>query len=430
MKISPSNGEQLEPARLRQFQPFAKLDSHQLILLASKAKYLKVEKKVQLFSHGDIDTNEFFLLSGEVEMLSADGVRHVVKSSDQTAKRQLARLRPRQYTVTALSACELVVLDADLIEEIQNAGMHHDSDGDGYGLNSYGVNEVGSLEEFKSKEILISFRQALQDNSFVLPSLPEVAVKVRRLLEDDDCDVNKISAVVNTDPAIAAKLIRAANSPIYHGSSQCDTTQAAIVRLGLQTTRQLVISFAMKDLFSSSSPLHKKKMQGVWQHSVEVAAISLVISRMVKIPGCSPDEAMLAGLLHDIGVIAAIGFLESRQQEIESDEKFEATLELMRADAGEAILKLWRFPEAFITAARESKNWMREHRSSADLCDIVQVAKLHSYIRAGHAKLLPRIDKVPAFAKLPLGEVTPELTFKILDESKAQIQEAKHLLGQ
>ncbi|GAA5316306.1 MAG: hypothetical protein AseanaTS_15100 [Candidatus Pelagadaptatus aseana] len=425
IKPPQSDNNSFDPVRLRQFAAFEAMDSHQLILLASRAKYLQVEKKVQLFSHGDIDTNEFFLLSGDVEMLSADGVKYVVKSADQTAKRPLARLRPRQYTVTTLSACELVVLDADLIEEIQGAESQAASGGD-----SYAVNEVGSIEEYESQEILMSFKQALKDNSFVLPSLPEVAIKVRRLLEDDDCDVDKVSAVVNTDPAIAAKLIRAANSPIYHGSSQCDTTKAAIVRLGLETTRQLVISFAMKDLFNSSSDMHKQKMQGVWRHSVEVAAISLVIARMVRMPECSPDEAMLAGLLHDIGVIAAIGFLESRQEDIESDEKFEATLELMRADAGEAILRSWRFPEDFIVAAREAKNWTRQHRSSADLCDVVQIAKLHSYIRAGNAKLLPRIDKVPAFSKLPLGEVTPELTIKILDESKAQIKEARQLLGQ
>lgn len=415
----------LQADRLKSFVAFEKLDEHQLIVLASKAKYLRLAKGIQLFEHGDIDSNEFFLLSGQVELRSADGAAHIVDHNDPTAKRQLARLRPRQYSVATVAACELVVIDADLIEEIQEEIREQSLE-----IDSYGVSEVSSMEEYESQEILNDFKQALRANKFVLPSLPEVAVKVRRLLEDDDCDVDKVAAVVNTDPAIAAKLIRAANSPIYRGVNHCDTTPAAIVRLGLATTRQLVLSFALKDLFQTESKSLKSKMLGAWQHSVEVAAISLVIARMVKSRDFSPDEAMVAGLLHDIGVIAALGFMENRRDLLESEDKANATLEILRADAGEAILRQWRFPESFITAAREAKNWRRTHNSTADICDIVQIAKLHSYIRKGNAKVLPRINKVPAFTKLPLGEVTPELTIQILDESKGQIQEAKKLLGQ
>lgn len=415
----------LDAQRLKSFVVFEKLDEHQLIVLASKAKYLHLEKGVRLFEHGDIDSNEFFLLQGQVEMLSADGASHIVGHQDPTATRQLARLRPRQYTVVTKAPCEIVVIDADLIEEIQEE-IHEQT----VANDSYGVSEVSSMEEYESQEILNDFKQALRANKFVLPSLPEVAIKVRRLLEDDDCNVDKVAAVVNTDPAIAAKLIRAANSPIYRGISNCDTTPAAIVRLGLATTRQLVLSFALKDLFQTESKSLKTKMLGAWQHSIEVAAISLVIARMVKSTEFSADEVMVAGLLHDIGVIAALGFMENRSDILDSEEKTNATLELLRADAGEAILRQWRFPESFVTAAREAKNWQRTHNSTADICDIVQIAKLHSYIRKGSAKLLPRINKVPAFSKLPLGEVTPELTIQILDESKGQIQEAKKLLGQ
>lgn len=425
LNLNGGGDQTLEAHRLKSFVAFEKLDEHQLIVLASKAKFLRVAKDVQLFEHGDIDSNEFFLLNGKVELLSADGVTHQVDHNDPTAKRQLARLRPRQYTVVTTTPCDLVVIDADLIEEIQEEVREQSVE-----IDSYGVSEVSSMEEYESQEILNGFKQALRSNKFVLPSLPEVAIKVRRLLEDDDCNVDKVAAVVNTDPAIAAKLIRAANSPIYRGVTQVDTTPSAIVRLGLATTRQLVLSFALKDLFETESKSLKVKMQGAWQHSVEVAAISLVIARMVKSREFSPDEVMLAGLLHDIGVIAALGYMEHRRDILDSEEKANATLELLRADAGEAILRQWRFPESFITAAREAKNWQRTHNSTADICDIVQIAKLHSYIRKGNAKLLPRINKVPAFSKLPLGEVTPELTIRILDESKGQIQEAKKLLGQ
>jgi len=418
------NQEDLSPERLAKFEPFEGLDEHQLLLLRSHIQWQRFAKGSELFASGDIDSNEFFLLSGEVELLSPDGVRYKIDDQQGSAKRQLARLRPRQYTATTLTRCEIIVVDADIIENLQDD--HQNSQ---LALDSYGVSEISSLDELESQELMTGFREALHDRRFVLPSLPEVAMKVRQLLERDDSDATVISNAVNADPSIAAKLIRAANSPLYLGVNSCETTRDAVVRLGLATTRQLVVSFAMRDVFETSSKTLKNLMLKTWSQSVEVAAISFVVARMSKGSGLSREEAMLAGLVHDVGVIAILAYVQTRPDLIESPEHLGALLTNLRGEAGEAILRYWKFSEDLIDAAKGATQWDRRHNHDADYCDVVQIAKLHSYIWNKQAIPLPRIDQLPAFEKLPLGEVTPQLTIQILEEAREQISVVKSVLS-
>ncbi|NIB42040.1 HDOD domain-containing protein [Pseudomaricurvus alkylphenolicus] len=415
---------ELTPERLQQFEPFEGLDAHQLLLLRSQVQWRKVARKTQLFGFGDIDSNEYFLLSGEVELQSADGKRFRVAAGQPNARRQLARLRPRQYTAITTGPCELIVVDSDVLEDLAEELSSYERAED-----VYHVSMVSTVEEMEEQELLSGFHNALQRNQFVLPSLPEVAMKVRNLLEDDNTNADMLAKVVNADPSIAAKLVRAANSPLYHGASKCDTTSNAIVRLGLNTTRQLVVSFAVRDLFSSQSPALRKRMLRAWQDSVEVGAISFVIARMVAKGRQLAEEAMLAGLLHNIGVIAILAYIENEPELMESEESIDTALKSLRAEAGEQILEMWKFPPEFVEVAKSVADWQRNPKGDADLCDIVQIALLHSYIRNKHAIPLPRIDQVPAFKKLPLGELSPELTIRILDEAREQIAEAKQLLS-
>jgi len=331
-------------------------------------------------------------------------------------------LRPRQYTATTVRDTQVYIIDADILEQLEaEQGKQSSSE-----MEAFFIDQHADPREAERQEMLAQFRSAVKHNTFILPSLPEVALKVRKVLEDPNANAEKIATLVNADPAIAAKLIRAANSSIYHGVAQCDTTRNAIVRLGLSNTRQLVVSFAIRDLFESKYPVLKTLMGEAWAHSVEVASISFVISRMTKGLAFSDEELLLAGLLHNVGVIAVLAFVENKPALIENNEKLRIVIDQLQAEAGATILEHWKFPREFVRVAKEVTDWTRDPKSSADMCDIVQVAKLQSFMRL--RKPLPvRMDKVPAFHKLPLGELTPELTIQILDDAKSLISETKSL---
>ncbi len=412
-----------KPELLRKFVPFQKMDEHQLLLLASQMEVRVVPPGTELFQSGDIDSLEYFLGYGALELTASDGGSRVIEGEDTTAQRQIARLRPRQYTASTMRESQLFVIDADTLEQLE---ADQNSEGNDE-MEAFFIESVADPLEAERQELLAQFRTAVKHNTFVLPSLPEVALSVREAMQNENTSADQVAVLVNADPAIAAKLIRAANSSIYHGAAQCETTRNAVVRLGLNNTRQLVVSFALRDLFKSKYAGLTSLMTETWEHSVEVAAISFVISKMTKGFAFSDEELMLAGLLHNVGVIAILAFIENKPALIEDVEKLSEVITHLRGEAGACILEHWKFPAEFVQVAREVMDWKRDHKSGADMCDIVQIAKLQSYMR--NRKALPmRMDQVPAFRKLPLGELTPELTIQILDDAKELIGETKSLL--
>lgn len=423
----------VQPDLLLLFEPFKALDAHQRLLLAERVKAVKIPQKVRLFNAGDNDIADYFLLKGSVELIAADGKTYSLSSKDDAAKRQIARLRPRQYTVNTTEECEVLLVDGKLVRALTKGQVSRmETLQEEYSV-AYGVTEMDYDDDYDTADLMQRFRDAVEKNTLVLPSLPEVAMRVRRLLADPSTNADGIAKAINTDPAIAAKLLRAANSPLFLGAAQCETTRNAIVRLGLETTRQLVVSFAVRDLFRSSNALLKKHMLTTWQHSLEVAAISFVVARMVKLKDFPAEEVMLAGLLHDIGSIAILSFLHAQDQLFEDAKKMRELLAKLRGEASVAILKHWNFNEDIIESIGLATDWLTEAPSPAPtLTDVIQIATLHSYLhdRHGAAGHLPRIDQVPAFSRLPLGDITPELTIRILDEAQEQIEEAKRLLNQ
>ncbi|MDH3281711.1 MAG: HDOD domain-containing protein, partial [Gammaproteobacteria bacterium] len=111
------------------------------------------------------------------------------------------------------------------------------------------VENIEGGDELRDNLLFHEIYQVCINETLKLPSLPDVAMKVRIAVEDEHADAARVARVVEADPPIAAKLIKAANSAFSRGQKPVDKTSGAIVRLGTDTTKQLVISFALKDLF-------------------------------------------------------------------------------------------------------------------------------------------------------------------------------------
>ncbi len=202
----------------------------------------------------------------------------------------------------------------------------------------------------------------------------------------------------------------------------------AVTRLGTKVTSQLVTSFSMKELFKTRNRALKKKMQAVWNHSREIAALSFVLAKIT--PGFNPEHALLAGLLHDIGAIPIITFADKHPEIISDDRQFDLLIDTLKGELGAAILSKWQFTEDLITTAREAQNWLRQPGEKPDYCDIIIVAQLHALSgRSSTTGDLPRLNEVPAFTKLALGQLTPELSVKVLEQAKEQVEETMNLLA-
>jgi HD-like signal output (HDOD) protein len=297
-----------------------------------------------------------------------------------------------------------------------------------------GINVAESLQNSHNDDaggieaqLYCDIYRAVVRDALVLPSLPEVAIKIRKLLENEDVSTKQLAQVVQTDSSIAAKLVKAANSALYAGATTVDSVSQALVRLGMKTTSELVLCYAISELFQTQSKLLQSRMQSLWRHSAHVAAISFVLAQKT---GCfDPERALLMGLLHDVGILPILSYLDKYPEAANAPQQVEQAIRALRGEIGNLILSKWNFPEDFGTTALESEDWGRDPRPEPDYCDLVMIAQLHSFIDTGDVLMAPPMNQIPAFRKLQLGQLTPQMGLALLDEATEQIDEVMRMLS-
>lgn len=189
------------------------------------------------------------------------------------------------------------------------------------------------------------------DTSF--PACLEACIAVRDALSDPVVSMEKVVQAIDADPLIAKKLLRLANSLTYNpqGKVVLDVS-AAIYRLGFETVRTAALGVAMEQMLYSANLMDVRDIaQRSWQHSLQVASIARVLSR--HIGQVNAEDAMLAGLAHDIGVLYLLyrtaSYPEYQHHRTE-------LLELVTAwheNIGQSLLIALGFPERIILAIRE-----------------------------------------------------------------------------
>jgi len=267
----------------------------------------------------------------------------------------------------------------------------------------------------------------MQSDKLALPTIPDVSVKIRRAINDDKANNSKIARVVQVDPSITARLIQISNSPLYRGRRKIESCPEALTRLGLKASQDIITAFAMKAVFSAKSAVIRKKMQELWAHSSYVASISAVLAH--KTPGFDPDRAMLAGLVHDIGIVPILTYADKRPDILTNPKDLADTVKNLRAKIGVQIIRKWDFPLDFEDVINHAENWYREGEEKADYADIVIIAQLHSFIGKIDIKKMPKMDELPAYKKLMAGTLDADKSINILDEAKDEIEHIRKMLS-
>jgi putative nucleotidyltransferase with HDIG domain len=262
----------------------------------------------------------------------------------------------------------------------------------------------------------------LETGQLQLPTLPEVALRVRDVVDDEDANANQIADIIAQDAALSARLIQVANSPLYRGRNEIDRLSMVVARLGNKLVRNLVTSQVMKQMFQATNDLVDQRLREVWEHSVQVAAIARALAGGV--PGLLPDQAMLAGLIHDIGILPILYRAEERDELLETPGLLDQLIEHLHTRIGGAILKHWKFPDALVAVAAEHENLARQHDGPADLVDLVMVANLQSHVDSDHRLGKADWSQVSAFQRLGLDDDVHEIE---LTDVQEQIEEVQRL---
>jgi putative nucleotidyltransferase with HDIG domain len=255
-----------------------------------------------------------------------------------------------------------------------------------------------------------------------VPTLPGVFEKVSALVEDPDTGAEDIAAVISSDQALSAKILRVVNSALHGFPGRISSVTHALIILGFDVVQGLVLTTSVFDMMIS------KGMHGLWAHSLGCAVTAGVIARKVEYP--HPEEISIAALLHDIGkVIMKTEIPNETEQvvalvkakDISVREAEEEVLGLTHTTVGRWISEEWNLPHKLTEPIRYHHNPTLSKVAEVPTA-IVHVA--NSFVKAngfgsGGDDLVPPIhpkawDRLNISDAL-LEEIVREMTEQLLD---------------
>ncbi len=154
--------------------------------------------------------------------------------------------------------------------------------------------------------------RAIDQDELVLPTLPEVALQVREAAEDPDVSIQALSKVIGNDAALTARIIRVVNSPRCAARRKSPTCRWRSAGWASTFTCNLATGLAMEQMFQATTDVVDRKMREVWNKSTEIAGICHVLARHYT--RLAPDQATLAGLVHQIGVLPILTYAEDHNE--------------------------------------------------------------------------------------------------------------------
>lgn len=222
--------------------------------------------------------------------------------------------------------------------------------------------------------------QRVLDKEFEIPLLPHVAVRVIRLTGDAGTSMQDLARVILTDPGIAGRILQIANSPVYAAATEITTVNQALVRLGQNEVKNLMLAISLHTKIFKSVE-YKALAEALWRRAVASALGARVVANALRMP---KEEAFLSGLMSDVGSMVLIRMMEDAQKAIGPRYRpMEATvrglLDRFGRDVSELAAKLWQLPDHVL-------NTLSELTRPADLDSLSPEAAAVSLARAMAAK--------------------------------------------
>ncbi len=277
------------------------------------------------------------------------------------------------------------------------------------------------------EQLVEQIEHDVESNVLELPSLPEVVVQIQAAINDDKKGIPHVARLVQMDPTLSARVLKIANSPLYRTSLELIDIKQAILKLGLGVTRNIITCLVVNNIFQVKTACLHIQITELWQHSCKVAAISQVLASVT--PGLQADRAMLAGLLHDIGVLPVLVYADRFPEARSDPERLKQIIADLRADLGRRIIQQWNLGDDLINVPEAAEDWSRQHDGKVDYADLVQIAQIHSYFGTGAIQSVPPLTEVPAFNKMSLSKMGPYAGIELLEQAKADINATVRMLN-
>ena len=283
------------------------------------------------------------------------------------------------------------------------------------------TNRSSQAESSVAFDFVRTLATELSRGNVDLPSFPEIAVRVRRVLSDPKSSLDQVVRVVGSEPALAARLLRISNSASFNRSGRPVTNlRTAINRIGYNMVRSAAMSFSMAQMRKSNKLVGlEHHLSDLWQNSTSAAAVAYVLAR--NLTKVNPDEAMLTGMMHGIGKLYVLTRAVDHPDLFADNDTLNQIIDEWHASIGKAILENWNFPEAMARAVGEQGNVDRTEEGPADLSDVIAVAILMASQGTDVA-----VHELGAAKRLGLDS---ENTQEVMRESAAEVNALSLALG-
>ncbi|MFN3396515.1 MAG: HDOD domain-containing protein [Thermodesulfovibrionales bacterium] len=191
--------------------------------------------------------------------------------------------------------------------------------------------------------------------SYDIPAVPMVAVKILRLIDDPKTMIDDLQRTIMADQGLATRVLKMANSAFYGVRHNVDTISEAIAIMGFNAIRNLTLAVATREVYKRFGLIEQK----LWEHSLGVSIASGIIASII--PSVKNEEAVVAGLLHDVGKVIMNNAEPERfmvltqrvyEERVTYYEIEEGIFGFTHAEAGYMLAEKWGFPEVLCDVIR------------------------------------------------------------------------------
>lgn len=264
--------------------------------------------------------------------------------------------------------------------------------------------------------------EKIKQEALVLPTLPEIALKVREAADDPEINLNAMSDIISNDPALSLGMIKVANSAVLGRSVKVETLGQAVTRIGLRQIKSIATAMAIEQVFVSESDIISMYLKKSWDKTVDVSSVSVALMTFyLKDNKHSPlalDTLTLAALIHNIGVLPILTEAEQHQSVFANPSFLQQAIIKLASQIGGEVTRAWGLSSEFSEVV---ERW-------SDLTILPSEPHYLDFVRAG--AIYHGIFKNPATQEALLRSyvskgVMPSEDFMETEEFKEMVANAK-----
>ncbi len=269
--------------------------------------------------------------------------------------------------------------------------------------------------------LLTLLSERLRSNLLILPTLPEIAVRVRQAADDPDVNLHDMAEVIARDPALAARMLKVANSAFLGRTVKVSTLNQAVTRIGLSQVKNIATAMALEQLFVSQHPSIAAAMAELWRETMEVTCLAMACLKVYqshhKQCALNMDTLTLAALVYQIGALPVLAEAERHPAVFAEPGYLRHAIRDLGARIGVAILHSWGFAPIFIDVVRD---W--QDNTVADEAHYVDFVRLAAIAR----RLYPQTQHVDMLLDLYVKRgLIPKMAFAEVADIARHYQDAK-----